>query len=330
MPRFSVVVPVYNAEKYLDECINSVLSQSFADVELVLVDDGSPDSSGHICDRFAALDERVKVIHQQNQGHITARMNGANAASGEYILFLDSDDWLLSGSLEKIDDKIAQYSCDMLVFRLVKNEMPCADFFGEEKETVTKAEYLAVNVIKTALNSLVVRATKRCLFDGIDISSFAGFLNSEDLLLSLSLVRKAGKISYIPDVLYSYRANDSGITAGYNKNGMEEFVKSRAVLWAELEEYGIATEKNQLLLNTAFMRRAADTALQITATDMSYAEKKQEYRKISDMPFFKKAIKMYSVDEFGFAKQLRIKFLKHKLFLLLFLVDKFRLNFDRR
>ena len=94
MPRLSVVVPVYNVEKYLNQCIDSILGQSFSDFELIIVNDGSTDDSGSICDQYAMADPRVRVIHTENRGVVTARRTGVNMARGEYTVFVDSDDWL--------------------------------------------------------------------------------------------------------------------------------------------------------------------------------------------------------------------------------------------
>ena len=105
MPKVSVVVPVYNAEKYIDRCIDSILSQTFEDFELILVDDGSPDKSGKICDNYAAKDNRVKVIHKQNGGVSTARNVGIENSTGEYIMFVDSDDYIDNQMLEVLLQK---------------------------------------------------------------------------------------------------------------------------------------------------------------------------------------------------------------------------------
>ena len=94
MPKLSVIVPVYNTEKYLRECINSILAQTFTDFELILVNDGSTDGSGAICDEYADKDPRIRVIHQQNGGITVARKSGVRAARGEYVTFVDSDDWI--------------------------------------------------------------------------------------------------------------------------------------------------------------------------------------------------------------------------------------------
>ena len=92
---FSVIVPIYNIEKYLKRCIDSVLAQSFGDFELILVDDGSPDNCPAICDEYAAKDERIKVIHKENGGLVSARQEGIKIASGDYVFHLDGDDAVL-------------------------------------------------------------------------------------------------------------------------------------------------------------------------------------------------------------------------------------------
>ena len=122
MPKLSVIVPVYNTEKYLRECIDSILAQSFTDFELILVDDGSTDKSGDICDAYGRLDHRVRVIRQNNSGVTAARKRGAETAVGEYISFVDSDDWIEPNMYQEMLIKADIYDadmvlCDMLVER---------------------------------------------------------------------------------------------------------------------------------------------------------------------------------------------------------------------
>ena len=101
MVKVTVIIPVYNTEKYLAECIESAINQSLRDIEIILVDDASPDNAGKICDEYAAKDSRIKVIHQENQGVSAARNNGLEHANGEYVYFLDSDDMIEESFLEK-------------------------------------------------------------------------------------------------------------------------------------------------------------------------------------------------------------------------------------
>lgn len=114
-PLISVIIPVYNVEKYLHRCLDSVIAQTYQNLEIICVDDGSIDDSGKICDQYAVRDARIKVIHQENQELSAARNRGLDAAEGEYIAFVDSDDYILEGMYKKMLDKLLDYSVDLCV-----------------------------------------------------------------------------------------------------------------------------------------------------------------------------------------------------------------------
>ena len=114
-PLFSIVVPVYNSELYLKDCVSSVLNQSADRFELILVDDGSTDSSGILCDNYQKTDSRVHVLHKENGGHTSARCMGMKYSTGEFIIFLDSDDQLSAHALEVFEEEIAAYAPDIIV-----------------------------------------------------------------------------------------------------------------------------------------------------------------------------------------------------------------------
>ena len=111
----SVIIPVYNVEKYLRKCVDSVLSQTYKNLEIFLVDDGSPDNCGKICDEYAKKDKRIKVIHQQNCGLSSARNAALDVCTGEYITFIDSDDWVEPTYVEELYNAIKKYNCDVSV-----------------------------------------------------------------------------------------------------------------------------------------------------------------------------------------------------------------------
>ena len=114
-PLISVIIPVYNVEKYLHRCLDSVIAQTYQNLEIICVDDGNVDDSGKICDQYAVRDARIKVIHQENQGLSAARNRGLDAAEGEYIAFVDSDDYILEDMYKKMLDKLLDYSVDLCV-----------------------------------------------------------------------------------------------------------------------------------------------------------------------------------------------------------------------
>lgn len=111
----SIIVPVYQVEQYLKNCVDSILNQSYSNLEIILVDDGSPDHSGHICDEYAKKDERVKVIHKENGGLSDARNAGIEIATGEYLMFVDSDDFLSSGAIQTLVEVLEEQNADMAV-----------------------------------------------------------------------------------------------------------------------------------------------------------------------------------------------------------------------
>ena len=121
MPKVSVIIPVYRAEKFIHECIESVLNQTHTDLELILVDDGSPDNSGVICDEYALKDNRIKVYHQTNGGVCVARNKGLDMATGDYILFLDSDDYMPKDALETLYNDATQNDADIAIGRIFCN-----------------------------------------------------------------------------------------------------------------------------------------------------------------------------------------------------------------
>lgn len=117
MPEFSIIVPIYKVEKYLEICIDSIIGQSFCNFELILVDDGSPDTCGEICDRYSSSDTRVKVVHKENGGLSSARNAGLDIATGKYVIFIDSDDfWDDASALEHIHINLTETDADVLVF----------------------------------------------------------------------------------------------------------------------------------------------------------------------------------------------------------------------
>ncbi len=327
MPRMSIIVPVYNVERYINECVGSVLSQDKVDFELILVDDGSTDGSGHICDRFAASDSRVKVIHQQNGGHIKARMRGIRAATGEYVLFADSDDYWLPGAFAAIDSALAEHGCDVLIYNYADNGKPNGqNFFSEEKDEILLSDYLLANLRYSGINALYAKAISRRLFDSVDITPFAGFRNSEDMLLSIEIIKRAEKVSYVPRAFYFHRMdNPDSIANNYRPVAFDEFVASRSKLMEELEAIGCADENAKNEFCRAFLFYAANTALQVSmAGQLSRKERISHYEHITAVPLFASAAEKLDCSNLSRAKALRIRLLKSKKFTALYLIDKLR------
>ena len=157
MPTFSIIIPVYNTEKYIENCIDSVVTQTEKDWELILVDDGSTDKSGAICRQYAARDSRIKYISKNNEGVAIARKTGCNAAIGEYVAFVDSDDWIENGLLKSAKDILSRYDVDIVKFGFVRENadgsivnMPCKFKGYFDKRAIEKEIFPILIQDKTA------------------------------------------------------------------------------------------------------------------------------------------------------------------------------------
>lgn len=205
----SVIVPVYGVEKYLRQCVESVLAQTFTRWELILVDDGSPDGSPEICDHFASIDTRITVIHQPNRGVSAARNVGIEVAQGDYITFLDGDDSFDDSYLQRMYSAVVDTGCSVA----------CCDFFeyNDGEEIVKKREksvrvYRAEEFVRDILyqrlcnNSVWAKLYSR---DVIGELRFNKDIRYEDLDLFYRFLLRTEKIAYLPMSLYNYRQSES-------------------------------------------------------------------------------------------------------------------------
>lgn len=204
----SIIVPVYNGEVFLNRCVKSILAQTYTDFELVLVDDGSKDNSGKICDEFAAKDCRVKVIHQKNAGVSAARNAGLAMASGEYIGFVDADDYIAPESYEIA--MAASADCDIVMWDTVtvwesgKQEADTIPLLAEDTE-ITKREWYPELLLQMAGSAC------RCLYRREiveDVRFPVGIKFSEDRIFNIIAMGKASGLHYIKQGLY-YRVMQS-------------------------------------------------------------------------------------------------------------------------
>lgn len=230
--KFSVLVPVYNVERYIHECIESVLRQTYTQFELILVDDGSSDRSGIICDEYAQKDSRIKVYHKKNQGLIHTRRYAISYASGDYYVFLDSDDTIKQDALAIIYNKIQKYDCDCIIYGLerVENGKVKSQTYDSIEELIYDKRTIYRKVFfSTEYNSLCRKAVKACVFHDVDYSPYYHLKYTEDLLQSLEIYKYSNAIAFIPDVLYEYRMNQSSITHGSDRMIVDYTIRKRVL-----------------------------------------------------------------------------------------------------
>ena len=256
-PKVSLIVPIYNVEPYLEECLNSVLAQTLSAFEAILIDDGSPDRSGGIADEFAARDGRMKVIHKQNEGVSAARNDGICHAMGEYLFFLDSDDRLAPDALEKLYTAATENDVDVVLSDYItfdaERETPykvATSEFSSTKRSDLDALQLAVfNMGPASIpaqSSTILRGVgaawhyliKRDLIVDNDLrfdTTLKGLF--DDGLFMLTVLERASSVSYINIGTYFYRHVPSSITRSFNSSLFERYDKVYEAIDAFIERY---------------------------------------------------------------------------------------------
>ena len=210
-PLISVIIPIYKVEPYLRKCVDSVLLQTYTNLEIILVDDGSPDNCGKICDEYAEKDSRVKVIHKTNEGVASARNFGLNTATGEYIGFVDSDDWIEPNMYECLLNNILQNECDISMCEFfVERKNINIWHIPTNKKIVEADEIIKLSFLNTNFYALWSKLYNRKIF--ADIRYPENITNGEDFFVFFSIMDKSKNISFVKLPLYHYIFRESSIT----------------------------------------------------------------------------------------------------------------------
>ncbi len=227
-PLISVIVPCYNVEKYLPRCINSIINQTYNNLEILLVDDGSPDQCGEICDKYAKKDKRIKVIHKENGGLSDARNIALDLSRGEYILFIDSDDYVATNHIEHLYNMMLTSHADMAIEwgqTFYEGTTPIIDTLDGKKSVILDSEEALMNMFyqKDFDTSAWAKLYKRSLFDGIRYPK--GWLY-EDLPTTYRLIQKCTKIVFSNYKSYYYLLRHNSIEgAPFNPQKYESCMK---------------------------------------------------------------------------------------------------------
>ncbi len=232
--KISIIVPIYNVEKYLNKCIDSIIEQTYKNIEIVLVDDCSKDNSGKIADEYAKKDDRIKVIHKPNGGLSDARNAGMKIATGEYLMFVDSDDYLFPTSCEVMIEKITKEDADYVIGNYINcdenGDIWQTPVFNNEKYKTFKLDIRDYKDSFFIMNSSACnKIFKHDFIKKLDLKFKVG-LPAEDAMFTTYCFIKSNKVYYIPDIMYAYRQRNKGTsistscTAKYF-NGISEAYK---------------------------------------------------------------------------------------------------------
>lgn len=243
IPAISVIVPVYNAEKYLRRCVDSILGQTFTDFELLLINDGSTDSSGAICDEYAVKDERVRVFHKPNAGVSSARNLGLDKARGEWITFIDSDDYI---DEEFISNLSSQKECDLAIgdFRIVEA------INNFDNCHIPKGLYSSIEIGKIFLKYLFINFTtpwaklfKKSIIEKMGLRFDLELIKGEDTIFVFQYLRGISSLASTGcDYCYHYRLASTGLHAQYDLKSYMAFIQRFVDCFSELGQRFNLTE----------------------------------------------------------------------------------------
>lgn len=320
---FNILIPVYNCELYLEECLNSILSQAGNDYKVIIIDDGSTDKSGEICDFYAKrYKNKVAVIHQENKGVNLTRKELLRHANGEYILFVDSDDYIHSEALEILREKIKLASIDIIIFeyaRFYDNEIQHSNLSKVLKYDTTysdnKNDVFDILLQSNELNSMCTKLFSKQLLDKCyanlpDVRVEIG----EDFLQIIPLLTTASTIKYINDELYFCRIHGNNSCLNFNSSRFNDtkiigqLLDDHLMIWE-------AKKEQVCLANQKIMKMIVGSIMQIATleSEMSLNSQYKYLKSISKDSYFAKTYILNKYGLFRKAEKIPITLLNYKM-----------------
>lgn len=299
---FYILVPIYKVEKYVRDCIKSVLDQSYQNFRLILVDDGSPDNSGTICDEFARNDKRLHVIHQKNKGLIAARdtaikyIQDSYCLKDSYVMFLDSDDSLKQNALSRIADVIRLEDCDMVIYgmdRVLNGQIVTpydkgntGSYMEEDKRTLYKKVFS-----DPVYNPVCRKAIRGELIPAGSYEKYYGISLAEDLLRSIDFYKAASTIYFLQESLYNYTINPESVTMtiGPDNYKMDFTIRERVNEYLEAEN--VFTESDWEEYRGFCVSLITGMVSTVGSFRIPTREKAEYYNRIAESDFYRKNLK---------------------------------------
>ncbi len=332
----SIIVPVYNVEKYLNRCIESLISQTYINLEIILVDDGSPDKCPQMCEEWSKKDARIKVVHKKNEGLGFARNTGLQYANGEYILFVDSDDYIDCNTVQDAYDNIIKFNSDIVMFGMNSvndNEEVESSLIPHLERSVYEnkdiVEYILPNMMsvdpKTGKHMGLNMSASGCMFSSELIKraswkfvSERQFI-SEDFYSLLILYKDVKRISFINKAHYNYCYNGSSLTHSYSKNRFERICTCYESMKENAEKF-YYPEQVFHAINSQYIGSVIATLKQIVKAEMPYKEKLKCIRDMCNNKFLKTVLKEMNIKNESFARKVLLKLFQCKFKRMIYLL----------
>lgn len=328
----SVIIPVYKVEKYLERCVNSVLNQTYENIEIILVDDGSPDNCPALCDEIAAKNDRVSVVHKENGGLSSARLAGFEVANGTFVLFVDSDDYIANNMIEKLVNAIEQNNADLAIcgYNTVVGQQSTPKLLDYQESLIDGKENVRENYILPLIGRsynkinipgfICIRLFKRSLIQKEFFVSERIYFK-EDHIFDLLYGDYTSKIAVVNEALYSYCFNENSLTNVYRVNKWEMYKNLFAFYEKYLSERNMEAPERLTSFLIGSLFSVVDNALLIG----SYSGYRSEIKKICDDSLAKRVINS-KLDNVSKSHRLTMLLLRCRMYRVLYWIRKKRLG----
>jgi glycosyltransferase EpsJ len=331
-PLISIIVPIYNAEKYLTRCLDSLISQRYTHIEIILINDGSTDNSSALCDKYATQDSRIKVLHKENAGVSEARNSGLAIASGDYIHFTDADDWVEPDAYKKLADIVIQREYDVVRFNAfnssntIVNQVP----FQGEYENKKLEEVMLTYIGAPKLGGTFILGVpwlylfNRKLIEKNHIRFNKSLRRCEDRLFTLTTLLYSQKVLFIDDILYHYETNEGSLSNKYDSLRWEQEILYLAELrkeYSKIKPELFSKEADKRINNEYLLRAITSINNEFFSDNQNgFFKRYRNTKAIVNSPQIKQSIQNIQKEKLGFKGDLIVSLIKHRQsFLLSFL-----------
>ena len=321
----SVIVPVYNVEEYIEKCLDSIINQTYKNLQIIIVDDGSPDNSGKICDEYAKKDNRITVLHKENGGVSFARNIGLQNATGNWITFVDSDDWIENDYIEQLLKIAKQDNADVVLCGYNRvNKVSKQDINATGgKDTFSLSEYLIKTLNpQTGFGFCHMKLIKKDCIQNLRFDE--NLVVGEDALFNMQLSKNIKKAVFYKKALYNYRNNSNSVVKRYDDNYAKKYLESMK----NCKEY-ITSDYTDSKIKQNYYNYVAYHAMLVAVNYCFHPENKNKHKikllkEICNYDIFKEGILNSNFENISLTRKVTLFTLKHKLYFLTGLICQIR------
>lgn len=340
-PKVSVIVPIYNVEPYLERCMQSLFNQTLKDIEIILVDDESPDNCPVMCDKYASIDKRVKVIHKKNGGLGLARNSGLEIATGEFVAFLDSDDFVDTSMYEKLYMTAIKENADTVFcgFYFYRNGMVDSATSEVSSVSIFEEKDIKDKVLLNMIASEPQNKKDRNLFMSVWHSIYSlqiikennlqfcseRKIISEDIVFQMDYLTKSKRTVYIPDSLYYYCFNQTSLSRIFRKDRNFKILQMYEALMQKAESMEWNVQEKQRIMRL-FIGYSRSAMIDLCTSNLPYHEKREILQENCSNRIWSTIFSQYPYRKLPKVYALFCILIKHKLYLLIYCLSHLKRN----